>query len=169
MLFAESFKSTRSTEAAMPNIADNYFIKIDGYPFDARMQNNYNVHLSSDAKTANLSFIGNDVRDKKGNHNAQRIDVQYAFNGSTGEVVADKVVFEFNKQKFYNIAGNTKVNVTKMEWSADKKSFVMSAEFTCRVKKSSVTDDILPELNIVGKIDNVTVEVPADGVKTVTE
>lgn len=160
VLLTCSFKGKETRDAAMPNIAENYFIKIDGYPFDAKTVNNYSVQLINNGKSMLLSFIGNDVKDKAGNLNPQRMDVQYAFTGTTGMLMPEQVSFEFDKQKFFSTKGMARVNVTKLEWSTDHKTFVMSAEFTGKVKKSSLTEDVLPVLNFRGNITNVLVQAP---------
>ena len=162
LLLGSSFKGKETRDAAMPNIADNYFIKIDGYPFDAKTANNYSVQLVNNGKSLLLSFYGNDVKDKAGNVNPQRMDVQYAFTGTTGVLMPEQVSFEFDKQKFFSTRGTARVNVTRLEWSADRKSFVMSAEFGGKVKKSSLIEDVLPVLNFRGNITNVVVDVPVN-------
>ena len=170
LLIACSFKTKPEISTALPK-QSNFTVRIDGYPFDAKIGDNslatlVDNRLESRGTTATITLVGNDVKDKEGNYNAQKLEIEYVFrDGALGFVTAKKIMFEFNTQKFYNVAGSARLNITKAEFSADKKTVLLSANFTCKVKKSSLTEDVLPVLGISGKIEDMIVDVP----KSVTE
>lgn len=151
-------------EAVLFQIKNGYAIRIDGFGFDAREKNSVTASLAdrNGTITTALTFWGNNTKTKDGGTNPQRIDIDFAFNeGKIGNIAVNKLQFEFNKQKFYHLPEETNFNIKSITWSSDHKSFNMTADFDCKVRKVFASDGNTPILNIKGKIENLRVEVPA--------
>ncbi len=141
--------------------------KIDGCKFDLKKNSKYTAQLSADGKTAIVTFYGNDIYDQQGKPHAQKLNVEYTI--TDGQAVVKSVVLEFNEQKFYNIPGTALPNISKIEWSKDKKSLVLTANFDCQVQKPQTSEMFEGIIGIQGSIENVKVDVSTEDVATITE
>lgn len=142
--------------------------KIDGCKFDLKKTSKYVAHLSPDGKTASVTFHGNDILDKQGKAHAQKLNVEYALSDA-GEATVKSVVLEFNEQKFYNIPGSALPNVSKIEWSKDKKSLVLTASFDCKVQKPQTSEQYEGIIGIQGSIEKVKVDAASGDIATISE
>ncbi len=142
--------------------------KIDGCKFDLKKNSKYTAQLSPDGKTATVTFYGSDIYDQQGKPHAQKLNVEYAIS-SAGEATVKGVLFEFNEQKFYNMPGTELPNISKVEWSKDKKSLVLTAHFDCKVQKPQTSEMFEGIIGIQGSIENVKVDVSPADVATITE
>ena len=174
LFFAGSFKSSIPDNTAHYK-NDGYFMaSIDGQIFDSRNQDRYTAEIinnvSGDKVTpgADLIFYGNDYFDQSGNLFQESLEFKYAFNeSSTGDVTGQKIVFQFNNQKFLSIPGETKIHVTKMRFNTDRSAFVMSADFEGKMLKWVAPGEDQSIITVKGKMENINVSVPAS-VKTAT-
>jgi len=175
LFFAGSFKSgTPGNTANYKN--DGYFMaSIDGRFFDSRSHDRYTaevIHKTSgdkDELSTDLTFYGNDYFDQSGNMFQESLELKYAFNESaTGNVASQKIVFQFNNQKFLSIPGETRIHVTKMQFTADKSAFVMSADFEGKMLKWVGPGEDQSIIRVKGKMENIHVSFPVP-VKTKTQ
>lgn len=162
IILASSFKGIETRKSLDPVLNGGPFAaRIDGFPFDAHKDNKYEATIK-DGSTAEVILYGNDVKDKNGNYNAQKIGVQFSVkDGVVGLAPGSKVSYEFNQEKFYSNPSSTELTIKKAVWSADHKSMTFSADFRCMVEKPRTSEDYTPSLGIKGTVENITIAVPA--------
>lgn len=159
---ASSFKGIETRKPLEPALNGGPFAaRIDGFAFDAHKDHKYEATIR-DGSTAEVILYGNDVKDKSGNYNPQKIGVEFSVkDGVVGLAAGSKVSFEFNKEKFYSNPASTELTIKKAVWSADHKSMTISADFKCQVEKPQTSDDVSPSLGIRGTVENITIAVPS--------
>lgn len=164
---ASSFKGIETRIPLEPALNGGPFAaRIDGFAFDAHKDHKYEATIKDGTK-AEVVLYGNDVKDKSGNYNPQKIGVEFSIkDGVIGLAAGSKVSFEFNKQKFYSNPSSTELTIKKAVWSADHKSMTISADFKCQVEKPQTSEDYSPSLGITGKVENITIAVPSSDVNT---
>lgn len=159
---------------------DGYFIAVvDGKMFETRDDSKYSADLvnksadvllgSSPTTTPKLtrvansiSFFGNQFFDESGNTCEERINFEYTFNdGATGEAADRKIMLHFNNDKYYNLPEGTTFKITKLMWSADRRYFVMNAEFDCKMRRWGIPAEAQPIVRLKGKMENINVTVPS--------
>ncbi|HLP50214.1 MAG TPA: hypothetical protein VK154_04980 [Chitinophagales bacterium] len=158
LITGESFTSKKAAERYAPG----YALTVDGADFVARATGNYNAQLTNNSKTASITLLGEEVRDKQGHVYPSKIQIDYTFKeGMLGEVNVENMSYEYNNQKYNALPGTAFVSVTKMKWSTDKKSFALSADVFCKVQRSFVMEENVPVFVIRGQIQNLQVNAPA--------
>jgi len=163
VLFADSFKLSNKADARFKS--EGYFTaKIDGKLFDSRSQDRYTAEVTTTEagkKNADIMFFGNDYFDRSGNLCQESLELKYAFSGLTASSIADqKIVFQFDNQKFLSVPGQTKINVTKMELSADGSNYLVSAEFQGKMVKWAAPGQDQPIVTVKGRMENIQVSIP---------
>lgn len=175
IISAESFKAKHPHTSVNQFKNDGFLVAlVDGKPFAIREENKYTAQLANKTydiyardpkltRVANtISFYGNDFKDEDENLFNESIGFEYTFNeGALGEANGMKIVMDYNNQKFYNVSTETKIKITKIEWSADRRNFVMNADFDCKMRKWGVPVEKQPVLKLKGKMENITVSVPS--------
>ena len=157
---------------------DGYLMAvIDGKTFQPRDDNKYTAELlnkSADngaliptgAKTTRvataINFYGTDFKDDDNNTFTESLGFEYTFNeGSSGSVADQKIILNYNNQKFTSIPADTKINVNKIEWSSDRRSFTISADFDTKMKSWGSPAMAQQTLRVKGKMEDITVSVPS--------
>lgn len=136
--------------------------KIDGCKFELKDGGKYAGRVSAESQTAIITFYGADIKDKDGSTHKQKINVEYALNDA-GQAIVKGVVFEFREQKFNSLPNSASLNVSKLEWSKDKKSYVLNANFECLVQKPQTSEMFEGVIGIKGSMEDVKVNVwPGD-------
>ena len=164
VIFADSFKLANRPDTHVK--AEGYFTaKIDGKLFDSRSQDNYTAEVSSKDPahpTADITFFGNNYADASGNIFQESLEFKYAFGErATGSVPDQKIVFQFDNQKFLSVPGQTQITVTKMQWNPDGNSYVVSADFQGKMVKWAAPGQDQPIVTVKGRMENINVSVPA--------
>jgi hypothetical protein len=150
---------------------------IDGKVFEQRDDNKYTAELvnkSSDlpfnnspnariTRVANcVTFYGSDFKDADGNTFTESVGFDYAFaEGALGDAAEGRITLNYDNQKFYNIEGETKFKITKIQWSSDRRYFVMNADFECKMRRWGKPALSQPVLKLKGQMENITVTVPS--------
>lgn len=163
-LASQSFTTNRNRNEAPsdPLCTSPICARIDGYPFDFREQNRLAVSLNNTNDAVVFTFWGNKVKDKAGNFNDQKIEVEIPIAAlEKGNVAKKKVTYEFNKQTFYSLPAETDFFVTDLRWNDDKSSFTITASFETNVKRTTYADISEPVLGIKGQFENISVNVPS--------
>lgn len=94
--------------------------------------------------------------------------LEYKIN-EVGDILVKGISYELDGKKFVSVPEATSMNVTKYEWSSDKKSFVISAAFDCKAQSEGPFQSNNDAIAIKGTIENVTVNVNSADVAAVTE
>jgi len=131
---------------------------VNGKSFVPNAAGVYTAQMTN-GKVAAISF--------KGNTEAQKLNVEYKVN-EVGDILVKGISFEQDGKKFESAPESTVMNVTKFEWSSDKKSFILSASFDCTAQSKGPFDANDDAIAIKGNIENVTVQASTD-VAIVTE
>lgn len=147
---------------------------IDGRNFEIRDKDRYHAELIYKTASINkgnniirhvavsLNFFGNTIKDEKGNDFKENVEFEYAFNeGALGESKNMKVELHYDRKGYYLLPDESKLNVTKVQWSADRRSFVMNADFDCLMRKWGYPAYNQPTMRLKGKMENIEVTVPA--------
>jgi len=177
ILGGSSFKTKRRAHAEQFKNDGYVQVIVDGRILDLRDDNKYTADLvnkSSDlpfnntpgakiTRVANsLNFYGADFRDEDGNTFTEGINFEYTFaEGALGDAADGRITLNYNNQRFNNIAGETKFRITKIQWSSDRRYFVMDAEFECKMRRWGKPLAAQPMLKIKGQLENITVTVPS--------
>jgi hypothetical protein len=101
-------------------------------------------------------------------------------NGADGRLIADNIQFEigYNPDKtrapdnyvvtmqyknanYYMVKESSKLNVSSFEWESDRKHFVMSADFECKMRSFGHPSDGRRDVALRGKMANIRVTVPS--------
>lgn len=161
---ADSFKLSNQPDTHFKS--EGYFYaKIDGKVFDSRSQDRYTAEVTGTAagqQNADIMFFGNSYYDASGNMFNESLQFKYAFNEqATGAVADQKIIFQFDNQKFLSVPGQTQIVVTKMKWNTDGNSYVMSADFQGKMLKWCGPGQDQPIVTVKGRMENINVSVPA--------
>jgi len=166
--FAASFKNGQQSDTPRYKNQGYFTASIDGKPFDTRTYNKYTAEVvkqseySKNDQSADLTFFGGTYYDQNGNQFAESLQLKYVISeASLGNASGQKIVFQFNNQKFISIPGQTKIHITKIEYSADRTSMVMSADFDGKMIEWAAPGQSKPIVHVKGKMENINVTVPA--------
>ena len=175
---AESFKIKQHPAHVEQFKNDGYIMAvIDGKVFDVRQENVYTAELKNksinnplfNSSTAKISRIANvvnvyggDFQDANGNIFNESIGFEYTFNnGSLGEGADKSITLNYDNQKFFSVPADSKIKITRINWSPDQRSFAMDADFDCKMRRWGVPAASQPVVHMKGKIENITVTVPS--------
>lgn len=157
LLAAESFTPKPAADKA----GSGYNFTVDGGAFEAKATNNYSAQLTNGARTASITLQGNEVTDKQGHSYPSSIQIDYTFkDGVPGEVNVEGISYKYNNQRYNMLPGTAYMSITKMKWSADKKSFTVCADVFCKVQKPYVMEENVPVFIIRGQLQNLVVNAP---------
>lgn len=149
-----------------------FFAILNGTMFEMRDDDKYRAELVNktgsmkDDKTTrvatSLIFYGNDFTDDKGKPFTENVDVEFSFDdGATGDVKDLKIEVHYDKQDYYHMPEATKFRVTKVEWSDDRRNYLLSADFDCKVRRWGFPAESQPVVRLKGRMVNINVTVPA--------
>jgi hypothetical protein len=176
---AESFKMQQRMVHADQFKNDGYVMAvIDGKVFEVRENNKYTAELKNKsagnplfgepgaAKISRVATVvnvfGGDFQDADGNTFNESIGFEYTFNnGALGEGADKSITLNYSNDKYYSIAGESKIKISRIDWSADRRSFVLDADFDCKLRKWGMPAASQPVVAMKGKIENITVSVPS--------
>ncbi len=71
------------------------------------------------------------------------------------------MILSYNNQKFISIPSETKITVNKIEWSSDKRSFTLSADFDTKMKSWGSPAQASQTLRVKGKMEDIVISVPS--------
>jgi len=158
--FTQSFKPT---EPAKTPIA----AQVNGKSFALKAENTYTAQIAAN-KTAVISFNGADLPAKDGYAQEQKLNLEYKIN-EVGDILVKTISYEIDGKKFQNIPDATSTNVTRFEWSSDKKSFIISANFDCKAQSDGPFQSNNDPVEIKGSVENIIVNVSGSDMATITE
>lgn len=164
--YRDSFKSEGTIEAS-----------INGRPFVLRPDAFYRAILvnkpnpfatSADASrnrvATSLVFYGTDSTDANGRFFTENIAIEYTFSTQANGEMSDAsdVTFDlrYNLAEYYMLPEGNFFKVSKVEWNADKTSFLLSGKFDCNMHRRGYSDDLQPVVRMKGYINDIKVDVP---------
>ena len=151
-----------------------FFAILNGNMFEMRDDDKYRAELinktgtmsnssSGLSRVANsLIFYGNEFKDEKGKLFDENIDFEYTFDeGSLGEPKDLKIEIHYDMHDYYQIPELTKFVVKNITWSEDRREFIMSADFDCRMRRWGFPAESQPVVRLKGRMVNINVTAPA--------
>lgn len=159
-LLLQSFKPAENVSAPIQ-------VQVNGKNFQLHAANSYEAQLNKN-KTATICFTGADLRDKDGYAQSQKLNISYQIN-EVGDILAKGISYELDGKKFESAAGETTMSVSQFDWSADKKSFVISASFSCAAQSQGPFQANHDAIHIQGHIQNIQVELPGHSLAAAAE
>lgn len=152
----------------------NLLAVVEGKNFELRDNDKYHAELlyksSSMSGTsslkkqvdANIIFFGNALKDENGNPWNEKLEFEYSFaDGALGDAADVNVQLSYDRKTYYMLADGSQMKITRVDWSADRRSFILNAEFDCQLRKWGYPADTQPTVHLKGKMENITVSVPA--------
>lgn len=151
-----------------------YFMAIvGGGMFELRDADKYRAEMRTKTASMNnrtseinrsatsITFYGNSFKDAEGNSFDETLSFEYALNnGNTGVVNDLKVDLNYDKYNYYQIPEKTKFTVTKLDWSADHKTCLVTADFDCKMRRWGFPVDDQLVVRLKGRMVNINVTVP---------
>jgi hypothetical protein len=166
-LFAASLKSGQQGDAPHYKNQGYFTASIDGKLFDTRSYNKYTADVENKSdyskyeQSADLTFFGGTYYDQNGNQFGESLQFKYVFSESTlGDASGQKIVFQFNNQKFISIPGQTKIHISKAQFNADRTSMTVSADFDGKMLQWVAPGQPQPIVHVKGKMENINVTIP---------
>jgi hypothetical protein len=166
--FAASLKSGQKTDASRFK-SDGYFTaSIDGSAFDTRSYDRYTAEVTNESdyakgeKSTDLTFYAGNHYDQNGNLFEESLQFKYALTASTiGDALGQKIVFQYNQQKFISIPGQTKIKITQVRYSTDHSSMYVSATFDGKMTQWAAPGQPQAIIHVKGRMENINVSLPA--------
>ncbi len=150
-----------------------FFAILDGQMFEMRDDDKYRAELvnktaSLNSKTSELNrvatsliFYGNQFKDENGKPFTESIDFEFSFSeGSTGEPGDLKIELNYDKHTYYQIPEKTRFHISKIEWSDDRRNYLLSADFDCKMRRWGFPAESQPTVRVKGRMVNINVSVP---------
>ena len=165
--FAASLKSGQSTDANRFKSEGFFTASIDGRPFDTRTYDRYTAEVAKpeDAKSSastDLTFFAGNHYDNNGNLFEESLQFKYALaTAGLGDAPSQKIVFQYNQQKFISIPGKTKIKITAIHYSTDHTSMYVSATFDGKMTQWAAPGQASPIIHVKGRMENINVSLPA--------
>jgi len=167
-LFAASLKSGPSTDTNRFKSEGFFTASIDGKAFDTRSYDRYTAEVSLPAgngsaeKSTDLTFFAGNHYDQNGNLFEESLQFKYALSAaSLGDASSQKIVFQYNQQKFISIPGETKIKITAVRYSTDHSSMYVSATFDGKMTQWAAPGQPAPIIHVKGRMENINVSLPA--------
>lgn len=151
------------------NPQSSFDAQIDGVKFNLKKNKNYTAQLSPDGKTIQVTFYGNEVRDKQGHVYPSKLQVAYHLNekGITG---VSSVLLDYNNQQFADIANANLPVISKIKWNKNKTGLVLSADFNCKLQSAQTSENLQGiVLGVQGNVENIRIQNIASEVAVAAE
>ena len=168
-LFALTASVSSSAQGTAPQYKNDglFTARIDGKNFVSRGHDKYTAAVSNQSdyskheQGADLTFFGGKFYDANGNAFEESLEFKYAFSeATTGDVSGQKIVFQFDNQKFLSIPGQTKIHITQVHYNADRTALVVSADFEGKMLQWVAPGQSQPIVHVKGKMENINVTIP---------
>lgn len=175
VLLSGSFTSKPEDDSGHYKNTGYFFAILNGTMFEMRDDDKYRAELVNKTGTltgttsANLSrvatsliFYGNDFDLGNGKYFNENIEFEYSFNdGVLGEPKDLKIEIHYDKHDYFHEPNQTRFRVTKIDWSADRRTFLLTADFDCKMRRWGFPKESQPVVRLKGRMVNVEVTVPA--------
>lgn len=151
-----------------------YFMAIVGSNlFELRDNNKYRADMRTKSASLNnqttefsrsttaLIFYGNNFTDSLGNSFDETVSIEYSLdNDELGEVNDLKIELNYDQHNYYHLPDKTIFKVTQVDWSADHKNCLVTADFDCRLRRWGFPANEQPIIRLKGKMVAINVTVP---------
>lgn len=167
LLFALVFLS-----AFRPDETPSFSATIDSKPFKLREDQLFrgivaNKNGSIDGRVPNRTVVSVTFNGPAYNASEGRLfneNLQFEINyeaDKTGEPQTFMVAMQYESANYYNVKDQSKLTVTQFEWESDKKHFLISADYNCKMRSWGAPADGKKDLILKGRMSNIRVTVPS--------
>lgn len=144
---------------------------VDGEPFQLSNEQLYRGLLvtraaSMDGKiptrtVISTSFTGNSsVGDGRLIADNIQFEIEYNANkaGSSSNCI---VTMQYRNVNYYMVKEQSKLNIVSLAWESDKKHFVISSDFDCKMRSFNYPSDGVKDVLLKGRMSNIRITVPS--------
>lgn len=158
-------------DAMDPN-KGSFSATVDGKPFKLRDDQLYRGLLmtkspSMDGRTPartviSTTFNGLSYPTSTGKDFSESVAVEIQYYGEkTGFYPSFAYALQFESTNYYMLPESSKMNVTQFVWESDKKHFLISADFDCKMRSWGYPGDGKRDVAFKGKMGNIRITVPS--------
>ena len=72
-----------------------------------------------------------------------------------------EIVLQYQSTSYYMLKDQSKLNITQINWDADKKHFWLSATFDCKMRSMAYPTDGKKDVNLKGTMTDIRITVPS--------
>lgn len=145
---------------------------VDGKPFVLREDQLFrglllNKSASMDGRTPartviNTSLNGTSYNLADGRVFNDLVQFEIGYEGEKlGEPTFYAVALQFNSTNYFMFHEDSKLNITHFVWETDKKHFIMTAEFSCKMRSFGYPGDGKKDVSFKGKMTDIRITVPS--------
>lgn len=110
----------------------------------------------------NTTFNGSSYDLDTGHSFSETVQFEIGYEGEkTGEPSNYAVALQYNSTNYFMIPDGSKISITQFSWESDKKHFMMSAEFNCKMRSFGYPADNKPDVTLKGKMNDIRITVPS--------
>jgi hypothetical protein len=93
---------------------------------------------------------------------ADNIQFEIGYNpGKTGAPDMFVVAAQYKNANYHMLKEQSKLNVTSFVWEDDRKHFILSADFDCKMRSFGYPSDKLKDVSLKGRMENIRITVPS--------
>ncbi len=109
-----------------------------------------------------LQFFGPEVMAPDSSFFTPDINVAYTFNreAAEGQVADLSIELHHNFGTYYLMPGENIFKVTRVDWSADRSHFLLTAEYDCEMRMQGFPIEMQPIARLKGTLTDIEVSVP---------
>ncbi len=78
-----------------------------------------------------------------------------------GEPSMFTLAMQYESANYFVLKDQSKLTITQFEWEADKKHFLLSADYNCKVRSWGAPADGKKDLSLKGRMSNIRITVPS--------
>ena len=150
----------------------SFTASIDGKPFQIQDDQMFrgllmNKSASMDGKIPARTVISaifngqtyNLTEDKLFTENIQ-LEMAYT-DGMTGQPAYFAFAMQYQSGKYFMVKDKSKLNITDFKWEDDKKHFLISGDYDCKMRSWESPADGKRDINLKGTMTNIRITVPS--------
>lgn len=171
LVFALTFSSSNSDGDGLDANKGTFTATIDGKPFKLRDDQLYRGLLvtkspSMDGRTPARTVITTNFNGFSytidGKEFTESIAVEIGYQpDKTGEYTSFSYALQYQSTNYFMVPDGSKMNVSRFEWEADKKHFLITADFECKMRSWGYPGDGKRDATLKGKMTNIRITVPS--------
>lgn len=108
------------------------------------------------------NFTGPVYKSSDGKDFTENIEIEIVFENKSAYTPGYfNLSLASQSTSYFMINEQSKLNVTQISWSADKKSFRLFADYDCKMRSFGFPNDKKKDVSLKGKLSNIRVTVPS--------
>jgi hypothetical protein len=78
-----------------------------------------------------------------------------------GEPAMFSMALQYESGNYFMVKDQSKLTITQFEWESDKKHFLLSADYNCKLRSWGAPADGKKDLTVKGRMTNIRITVPS--------